>query len=91
MKKNLGTCPTCGHNRRLTRHHIVPRAFIKNHYPSMAKQNRFYFNLCRECHDELHHFIWLSNPSKPSHFFKLLWRFCERSEECVNFFLTSDS
>ena len=78
MKRNYSTCPTCGRRVKLTRHHIVPTSYIKNHYRSMVRRNRFYFYLCRECHDELHRFIASTGCIKPAQFFKLLWQFVER-------------
>jgi hypothetical protein len=78
MKTRCAICPTCSRRQKLTRHHIVPTSFVKNHYRSMLRKNRFYFYLCRGCHDELHVFLGSTGAIKPAQFFKLLWQFVER-------------
>jgi len=49
MKRPVQQCPKCGRVRKMTIHHIYPKTHFK------GRSETAY--ICRECHNELEHFI----------------------------------
>ena len=45
----MKTCPMCQEEKRLTKHHIVPKRFGIDYDEPRAS-----IKICRDCHDETH-------------------------------------
>jgi len=60
MDTDLPTCPMCERRRRLTFHHLIPRAVHRRRW-ARAKYTRERLNagvdICRDCHSAIHRFF----------------------------------
>lgn len=52
MNENI--CEMCGVRAELTKHHLVPRARVKNGYKDLKDDPANVIMICRPCHDAIH-------------------------------------
>ena len=54
MAKSIGICALCGVEKKLTRHHLIPKVRAKNKYKEIKEDPSNLLWICRSCHDQIH-------------------------------------
>ena len=54
MAKSIGICALCGAEKKLTRHHLIPKVRAKNKYKEIKEDPSNLLWICRSCHDQIH-------------------------------------
>ena len=54
VKSIVGICALCGTEKKLTRHHLIPKVRAKNKYKEIKEDPSNLLWICRSCHDQIH-------------------------------------